>query len=188
MSQHDDYFNYLQTRSRLGCLYRQYWLYPRLVRFLQGRALDIGCGIGDMLGFRLGTVGVDINPRTVEYCKSLGLDAYLMESDRLPFDEASFDSVLLDNVLEHLEAPQSLLAEVRRVLRTNGTLLIGVPGHKGWASDADHKILYDEEALVACLKGVGYSCARVFHMPLVRSDWLSHHVRQYCIYGVFARV
>jgi SAM-dependent methyltransferase len=183
---HDAYFEYLQGRSRLGALYRRHVLYPRLARRLRGRTLDIGCGIGDMLAFRRGTVGVDINPRTVRYCRSRGLDARVMDPDRLPFDGGMFDTVLLDNVIEHIAHPQPLLAEIRRVLVPRGHVLIGVPGRKGWDSDADHKVRYDEAALQSLLSDAGYVLVESFHAPLVRSDWLSRHVRQYCIYMRFA--
>ena len=110
MADQDQYFDYLMQRSRLGSLYRRHVLYPRLVRRLRGRMLDVGCGIGDMLAFRPDSVGVDINQRTVEYCRQRGLTAHRMDVDRLPFDDGTFDSVLLDNVLEHIAEPAALLA------------------------------------------------------------------------------
>ena len=86
MTSNDEYFEYLQRRSRLGAIYRKHWLYPRLSRRLTGRTLDLGCGIGDMLAYRSNTVGVDINPHTVAFCKARGTEAYLMTSDTLPFN------------------------------------------------------------------------------------------------------
>jgi SAM-dependent methyltransferase len=186
---HDQYFEYLMTRSRLGHAYRQHLLYPRLVRRLRGRLLDVGCGVGDMLAFRSNSVGVDINARTVDYCRRRGQTAYVMVADSLPFNEASFDSVLLDNVLEHIAVPLPLLAEIHRVLSPGGRLLVGVPGIKGWHSDPDHKIFYDEVSLSGTVSRSGFSLAELFHTPFFfRSNWLSHRVRQYCAYGAFDRV
>lgn len=185
MTTHDDYFAYLQSRSRLGQIYRKYWLYPRLTKCLRGRALDIGCGIGDMLSFRSGTVGTDISARTVDYCNARGLDARLMTLDVLPFQDGEFDSVLLDNVLEHLQDPRALLADIRRVLKIGGVLLVGVPGAKGWSTDPDHKEHYDENRLIACLRNARFEHAKSFVTPLWRSDFLSQRIRQYCIYGQF---
>ena len=116
MTSYQEYYAYLRGRSLKGKLYRNWWLYPRLARHLSGRVLDVGCGIGDMLRFRPNTVGVDINPETITWCRTQGLDAHHMERNRLPFDAGTFDGVILDNVLEHIAAPQPLLAEVRRVL------------------------------------------------------------------------
>jgi SAM-dependent methyltransferase len=187
MADNSEYFSYLRRRSRLGALYRQYWLYPKLVRRLHGRTLDIGCGIGDMLAFRQDTIGVDINPQTVEFCRARGSDAFLMHPDLLPFVDGEFQSVLLDNVLEHLADPKPLFSEIRRVLSPLGNLLIGVPGLKGWKSDPDHKVHYDESSLVALGQAEGFSHAETFFMPLVRSHWLDANVRQYCIYATFVR-
>jgi len=180
------YFVYLKQRSFAGYLYRRFWLYPVLKRCLSGRTLDIGCGIGDMLRSRPGTVGVDINPETVAYCRSLGLDARIMAPDTLPFADGEFDSVVFDNVLEHLEQPTPLLAEIRRVLRHGGVVVVGVPGRKGFVCDADHKVFYDEAALIEIMNSVGLTERCLLHMPL-RSAWLERWIPQYCIYGVFQR-
>lgn len=181
----DQYFEYLKGRSRLGGWYRNHLLYPRLARRLAGRALDIGCGIGDMLASRAHTVGVDINPKTVAYCTSLGLEAHVMDVDVLPFEASAFDSVLLDNVLEHIENPAPLLQEARRVLVPGGRLLVGVPGERGWDSDLDHKVRYDEESLSSTLRASGFQHSEFFYAPLFKSRWLSQRLRQYCLYAVF---
>jgi SAM-dependent methyltransferase len=188
MTDNDQYFEYLSRRSQLGGIYRRFWLYPSLSRRLAGRTLDLGCGIGDMLAYRGNTVGVDINPRTVAFCRDHGLDAHLMELNVLPFLPGEFESVLMDNVLEHLSEPAPLLAEVRRVLAAKGRLVIGVPGIKGWDSDPDHKIRYDEGSLVAVGEHLGFRHLETFHTPLWRSTFLNRRVSQYCIYAAFARL
>lgn len=185
MTDHEQYFDYLRGRSRLGAFYRGHLLYPRLVRRIHGRLLDVGCGIGDMLAFRHDSVGVDVNDRTVAFCKSRGLDARVMAPDHLPFENATFDSVLMDNVLEHIEAPDPVLQESRRVLRAGGRLLVGVPGVRGWDSDPDHKVRYDALTLVAVGERNGFRHVETFHTPLWRSAWLDRRVRQYCIYAAF---
>jgi SAM-dependent methyltransferase len=185
MNHFNEYFAYLKTRSNLGKLYRKYWLYPTLSRYLKGRTLDIGCGLGDMLAYRALTTGVDINPLTVDYCRDHGLDAHLMLPDQLPFQNKYFDSVLLDNVFEHLENPNQLLGEIGRVLRDDGKLLFGVPGKHGWLSDSDHKVNYDEPSLKLCLSNAGFKCLEIFYTPFWRSSFLSKWVRLYCIYACF---
>lgn len=179
------YAYYLRGRSWFANLYRKYWLYPQLTKYLKGTTLDLGCGIGDMMSFRPNTVGVDINTHNVAFCKELGHDAQVMLPDLLPFGEISFDAVLLDNVLEHILEPTTLMAEIRRVLKPQGVVLIGVPGIRGQDSDPDHKNLYDEEALSLIAKNNGFEVLKVFHMPLGRSMLLSRHLRQYCIYSVW---
>ena len=130
---YDEYHEFLQNRTLKSKFYREYWLYPALCRHLKGRTLDVGPGIGDFVKFRPNTVGVDINPDNVAFCSNeRGLDVRLMEIDKLPFENSEFDSVNLDNVLEHIEEPIPLLDEIDRVLKTEGVFLIGVPGIHGF--------------------------------------------------------
>lgn len=149
-------------RSFLGVIYRRYVLYPRLNFHLRGKALDIGCGIGDMLSYRRNTFGLDVNPLNVDFCKKRKLNAYLMKPNMIPFDDKSFDSVLLDNVLEHIESPSLLFKEIRRVLKPDGLLLIGVPGEKGFSSDDDHKIFYEEKTLQVLAKKINSTWINFF--------------------------
>jgi SAM-dependent methyltransferase len=186
IKQSDIYFSYLKTRSSFGLIYRKFWLYPVLCSFLQGRVLDIGCGIGDFVAFRPNTIGVDINPRTVAYCLDRGLDVRVMEQDKLPFKASEFDSVILDNVLEHITQPYPLLNEVARVMSDTGILIVGVPGRKGYASDPDHKLFYDDSVLVNTLNKASFHCERLFYMPFSCS-WFDRGLRQYCLYGIFRR-
>ncbi len=180
------YHAYLKGRSLTGYLYRRFFLYPQLTRHLHGKVLDIGCGIGDMLKFRRGTTGVDINPLNVEECRKSGLEAHVMEVDVLPFEGGVFNGAVLDNVLEHIANPGPLLSEVWRVLSNNGVLICGVPGEKGYASDPDHKVFYDEEALISLLHDAGFEKKHIFFMPW-RSKLLNETMRQYCLYGVFGK-
>jgi len=181
------YYEYLKGRSSLSYLYRRYYLYPRLNRYLYGRTLDVGCGIGDFLRFRPDTVGVDINPLVVGLCRNRGLDVYHISSNVLPFDDSTFDCAILDNVLEHLLQPAGLLTEIRRVLRPCSSLVVGVPGHLGYSVDPDHKFFYDKSTLVATLLRFGFRPKHIFYMPW-RSKLLNICMRQYCMYGVFESI
>jgi SAM-dependent methyltransferase len=181
------YFEYLKSRSRLGLIYRNFWLYPRICAHLRGRVLDVGCGIGDFVRFRQQTTGADINPEVVKFCKMRGLDVVRMDVDRLPFSSYEFDGVLVDNVLEHIESPKALIDEVYRVLKPFGTLLIGVPGQKGYEKDPDHKVFYDKEKLVDVVSTHGFVYKKSFYTP-IKSAVLSCHLSQFCLYVKFTRI
>ena len=178
------YFEYLKGISKLGVFYRKHILYPKINRKFKGKVLDLGCGLGDFLRYRPNTVGVDVNQDTVNYCLNQGFDVKIMELNRLPFNPSSFDGVLMDNVLEHIEEPALILAEVKRVLVSGGDIVVGVPGRKGYAIDCDHKLFYTKEMLVATMHNAGFVEENTFSMPL-NLDWLDDKVRQYCVYGHF---
>jgi SAM-dependent methyltransferase len=182
------YHQYLLRRSLLSKIYRNYVLYPALAKQLQGKVLDIGCGIGDFLQFRPNTVGVDINKMNVDYCNSLGLQAFQIGNGKYPFSDGAFNGAILDNVLEHLTNPQATLEEAKRVLTPNGVFIIGVPGKKGYTMDDDHKKFYEENDLENLLKTFGFTLIKFVYGPaFIKSEFLSKSISQYCIYGVFRK-
>ena len=186
MTNYNQYYDYLKSRSRMGLLYRNLVLYPRLSRELKGLTLDIGCGIGDFLKFRKKTIGVDINPQTVAYCKSKNLNAHLMEIDQIPFKDNFFDCAILDNVLEHIVDPSILIKEIFRVTKADCTLIIGVPEIKGFSADIDHKVFYDEKILAQVMTQNGWQNENFFHMPF-KSNFMAKKFTQFCLYGVFRK-
>lgn len=181
------YYLYLRKRSKLGILYRNYYLYPILSYYVKGKVLDVGCGVGDFIGFYKNAVGVDINPETVEYCVNKGLTAFLMHLDKLPFGESTFNTVILDNVLEHLENPTVLLREIRRVLTPDGTFIVGVPGECGFHYDKDHKVYYDQQRLIDIICNFEFMHKKTLKMP-IDFPFANKLLRQYCIYGIFNKI
>lgn len=186
MADHLDYFEYLKSRSLKGLLYRNFVVYPKIRKYIHGALLDVGCGIGDMLRFYPNSVGVDVNPHTVKYCKQMGLRAYLMKPDVLPFEQESFDTVLIDNVLEHLNTPTSLLLEIKRVMRKNGNLIVGLPGEKGFLCDPDHKINYSHSDFSNLLRDFDLNVIEKFSTPF-SSEYLARNMSRYCNFYVVTK-
>lgn len=185
----EEYFAYLKTRSKIADIYRKFIMYPSVNNLLKGKVLDVGCGIGDFLAFRgSNTVGADINPLNVNYCISNGQEAHLIEENKYPFSVQSFDSVILDNVLEHLIKPETTITEISRVLKQNGILVIGVPGIKGYTMDSDHKKFYDETEMNKLLVQNNYTNIGFKYMPcFIKSNFLSKSISQYVIYGIYKK-
>jgi ubiquinone/menaquinone biosynthesis C-methylase UbiE len=92
--------------------------------------LDAGCGTGlNLRHLPEGSVGVDINPRNIALLRQRLPNHTVIEGDveALPFDEASFGTVLCTEVIEHIPDPSAALAEYRRVLQPGGVLIGSVP-------------------------------------------------------------
>jgi SAM-dependent methyltransferase len=149
--------------------------------------LDIGCGIGDFLEYRPNTVGIDVNPLVVAHCRRKGFEAYLANAPPLPFETHTFDGVVMDNVLEHMDEPQGMLEDVRRVLANGGRLVVGVPGRKGFSSDPEHKRFDDETRLRTDLASYRFHCEKVWHLP-VRTLQMDRYFSQFALYGIFRRI
>jgi len=95
------------------------------------RVLDVGCGTGGVLaglGDGMRRFGVDRSPLALAHCRARGLAAVACSSaGALPFAPGSFDVVMLLDVLEHFADEQRLLAEIRRLIRAGGRVLVSVP-------------------------------------------------------------
>jgi ubiquinone/menaquinone biosynthesis C-methylase UbiE len=106
----------------------------------------------------------------------------------MPVHSAEFNSVLWDNVIEHIEKPDKLLKEIHRVLETGGILLVGIPGELGYRSDPDHKHFYNEEELTKLLETSGFKSVSSAHFPLWKSLFFSKNIKQYSIFITFVKV
>ncbi|WP_158816269.1 class I SAM-dependent methyltransferase [Methylocapsa sp. S129] len=106
----------------------QRFLAPRLAG-LSGALLDVGCGempFRTLLGPGSTYTGLDV-PRADAFGMSQNPDIVAFDGRTIPFPDASFQNVLCTEVLEHVEDPAGLVAEMLRVLRPGGTLLATVP-------------------------------------------------------------
>ena len=183
-----EYYNYLLTRTKLGLFYRLKFYYPKISKRLKGNLLDYGCGIGDMLGYFKNSTGVDINKHCVAHCRSLNLKAVVLDNTSIiPFPDNSFDSVLMDNVLEHITEPRPLLKEIERVIKVNGNFVVGVPGILGYQKDPDHKKFYNKEnlfQLISC--EMGFELLEWFATPF-NFPFAERMLSRYCIFGSFQK-
>ena len=186
ISSQREYFDHLHTITLKGKIYRSFYLYPRINRNFKGKALDVGCGLGDFARHRPGTVAIDVNPFCVDYCKELGIESYHVKEPPFPFDNESFDSIFLDNVLEHIDEPDSLLSEIYRILNPEGRFIIGVPGKQGFRCQADHRVYYDEESLSKKLLEHSFFMKKHFFTPF-KSEYLNENLNAYCLYAVFEK-
>lgn len=94
-----------------------------LVRYARGRLLDLGCGerpYSEDMPEGVHAFGVDV-PAPASSADVWSLAA------ALPFADGAFDTVLCTQVLEHVPAPDALMAEVARVLRPGGRLVLSAP-------------------------------------------------------------
>ena len=65
------------------------------------------------------------NPReALTWAPANRVEFFVADGNRLPFPDASFDLVLCNSVLHHLAEPQRLFAEVARLVKPNGAILI----------------------------------------------------------------
>lgn len=104
------------------------------------RVLDLGCGIGfttARLAQHYETYGIDAAPGHIWLTRRRAPTARLTlgSAEHLPYPDAHFAAIVMLDVLEHLSHERAVLAEVARVLRPGGWLILSVPnaGLLRWA-------------------------------------------------------
>jgi 2-polyprenyl-3-methyl-5-hydroxy-6-metoxy-1,4-benzoquinol methylase len=190
-TQEFDYFRAkLEQRRRVIQRYR---------KFDHGtRMLDVGCGEGYALAYFLeqgwSVRGLDFSSAGVvsknPQCRDSLTTGDLFELlDAEIARGATYDVIWLQNVLEHVIDPTSLLRSLRKLVRENGIAVVTVPndcsvtqraaldaGHivePFWIAPPDHLSYFDRESLVQASAAMGWSCLNVLaDFPV---DWFLFH-------------
>ncbi|HYT12747.1 MAG TPA: methyltransferase domain-containing protein [Candidatus Nitrosopolaris sp.] len=97
----------------------------------ESRVLDLGCGRGGMVELFWRDValaaGLDPDARSLAEHRAAGMPVVSGRGEQMPFAADSFDLVVCVWVLEHLRGPETVLREVRRVLRPKGHFVFLTP-------------------------------------------------------------
>jgi SAM-dependent methyltransferase len=150
----------------------------------RGRLLDVGCG--DKQFERI------FRPYVREY---LGIEHeatfyataatrqsshpdYLYDGERLPFADGSFDTVLSIQVLEHTPHPRQLMAEMSRVLKRGGSLILAAPFSFRLHEEPHDYFRYSPHGLRELCRAAGLE---IDHVEQVGSLWslVGHKVNSY---------
>lgn len=108
------------------------------------RILDLGCGPGNLLDYLVphgDTFGSDFSQDALNFCAGRGFHRlFRADFHSLPLRDACFDLITCIDVLEHLSDDRRAIAELVRVLRPGGTLVVSVPAFMFlWG---DHDTMY----------------------------------------------
>jgi SAM-dependent methyltransferase len=121
------------------------------------RALDIGAGAGgntrvlEAAGWK--ATALEVSDAGVELARARGLDAVQGDARAIPFPNDHFGLLVAYDVLEHIEQDDQVVAEIARVVRPGGRVLIAVPADPSlWSAHDDavgHVRRYTRAELVA---------------------------------------
>jgi len=137
----EDWRRKLEQQEKESRTYR-HLLYDKVGLSRMGSVLDVGCGTGAVtrdiaLSTRGDVVGIDIDAEKLEIARKNLSDlsnARVLKADAmdLPFEEGTFDLVVLNIVLVYIKDQQRAVDEMVRVLKKGGTLLASLePDYEG---------------------------------------------------------
>jgi SAM-dependent methyltransferase len=190
----DQHRSQLGSRGRRRVIEHRWRVFGEMVDEWRGRrasrdevaVLDAGCGDGiNLIGLRdlaakrrlrLDLFGVDYNFLRLTRARGVDSRARVHQGSlyQLPFVSGSFDVVLCNHVLEHVPDLPAALANLRRVLRPGGLMIVGVPNEgclMGRARNrviqpsigrsTDHVHFFTAKTLTAALTSAGLLVQRV---------------------------
>lgn len=166
-----------------------------------GTVLDVGCGSG-YLAYLLKSESADIRVHgfdisTEALKQATALDekyALNISLDRVPADDRTYDLAVCSEVLEHLVDVRHCLAEIGRVLKDGGILVVTVPNFSYWkfridallgripyiVSDEMHLQTFNRGYIASLLGDAGFEVTRVYgirsrikHLLQISVSWFS---------------
>lgn len=103
-------------------------------RFLpvhKAKILDYGCGNGNFLRLAAGyghqVVGLDFDEKALEAVRRQGVEAFTPAGFTEQTEYRDFDVVTLAHVIEHIDDPAKLLADINGMMANGGSLFVEVP-------------------------------------------------------------
>jgi SAM-dependent methyltransferase len=124
----------------------------------RSRMLDVGCGSAWLADHFEQYTGVDGSPEAVSAAAERGRQVILATvTQPLPFEDASFDGVVLKDLLEHVDDTVFVVREVMRVLRPGGRVFASSPDAQRWVwNDYTHRRPFTRRAFRLLFSDQGF--------------------------------
>lgn len=148
----------------------------------KGKLLDIGCSIGTFMKVAKKSgwdvYGIDINKKSIKYCKKLGFNAEVKEIEKVKVK--NFDVVIMNDLLEHVADPLRTLKIANKLLKKDGLLFIATPNIDSFLSKIsgkrwlhmkpdEHIYYFTPKTIQAMLKKAGFKVLEYGSLSRVRN-------------------
>jgi SAM-dependent methyltransferase len=156
------------------------WVVDRASRWIRGRVLDVGAGIGThtarLLPLADEVVALEPEASLATLLRDAHPELTIVEGDADSV-EGPFDAIVCLNVLEHIPGDELTLRRFRELLAPGGALLLLVPAHPALSGSLDrafgHQRRYTKPELEAKLETAGFETVALRHVnPAGALGWL----------------
>lgn len=169
------YFNSVTQKSKKNLL-RYINLLKNLNFSLENKTIcDIGCAEGFLLEIlhskenipKKKLYGFDISKYAINTVKKKSFYGWVLDFDKIINPQKKFDIVFTLDVVEHMKNPYIFFANIKKLLKTNGYVILTTPNISSFShliqkdhwygySDPTHKFLYEKEGLKFILMQSGF--------------------------------
>lgn len=194
------YTNYYPRKSFNIANYKPYTEQSGLSSWLNGlscsafrwvpknvRVLDIGCGFGESLGYHTArgcdVYGIEADENICRVAEKFGYKVQVGLFDDKLYKQNFFDYVTMDQVIEHVTDPISILRGVARILKPDGIAILSTPNAHGWGArifgkrwinwhSPYHLQFFTRESMKIAAQHAGLVISDV--KTVTHSDWLHY--------------
>jgi len=158
-----------------------------LPKYARGRLIDLGCGKVPLYA----TYKDHVTSITcVDWGNSMHPNPHLDQEQDLnqpiAYPDASFDTIILSDVLEHIRKPEGLIREMHRILAPGGQVIMNVPFYYGLHEQPFDYYRYTQFALRAMTEDAGFAVVEleaIGGVPEIMTDLFSKTVRGVPVVG-----
>lgn len=159
-----------------------YWVFGMFAGYVKGKIMEVGCGIGSITSLYVGKFDVTcidisteyikiINKRFSEFKNFHAMTFDIEQCDSKIFEEASYDTIICSNVLEHIRNDFSALLNMNRLLKPDGILILLVPAMNFLYNNMDktvgHYRRYTTKKINPLLQNAGFKIEKQFYINLI---------------------
>lgn len=130
---------------------RQVIIYAQ--KYIQGKTLDFGAGARAKYREIIRQRAKDYLAFDIMPGKNIDV---IGDALNTPFDEATFDTVISTQVLEHVEKPWVMVKEIHRILKENGICILTAPFLVPYHADPHDYFRYTKEGMESLFKNEGF--------------------------------
>ena len=148
------------------------WSMKKFTPYLRGEILEVGCGIGNFSKAltKYGQVwAIDINQNYLKKIRERISQRIIVgygdiEKGRYFFNKKTFDAIVCLNVLEHIKDDNKAIANLSKLLKPGGHLIVLIPAHPAIYGKIDsmvgHYRRYTKEEIIGKIKRVNLNILR----------------------------
>jgi len=182
---YNGYTSLLINKSRIRAHIRRKYYIKNILRFVKGKTIDFGCGVGEVLKYLpTGSIGLDPDQSSIEYCRRKKLNVYFYDpkKDKYNFDflkNKNFETMLLNHVLEHIDSPVKVMTKILKESKKLDLcrVIVVVPCKKGFKADQTHIKYIDNDFFENKLQTKYYKIIHKSYYPINKKfigDLLRH--------------
>lgn len=157
------------------------WIFGKFSKYIKGKILEIGCGMGTITQFYVNDFDVTASDISEKYlrivrqrfrnCKNFHPVIFDIESKTSILYENNFDTIISSNVLEHIRNDTDALSNMNKILKKDGILILLVPACRLLFSNLDrnlgHYRRYSKPEIKNKLENAGFTVEKQFYVNIV---------------------